>query len=265
MRERSSNLKDQIKFTGFGEGLETALKENISRQPAEFTLNHNAKFGNETAEVTLYFKKSGQSDMYFFNKYNLTLKPESSSEALSQTFYIGKTNNITLKEGYNLMNGRAINKDLTTKDGQVYNAWLQMDFRETDKNGNFPLKQYHQNYGFSLEKELAKLPIKELSNEQERAKLVASLQKGNRQVVTLTKEGAEQRVYLEANPRFKTVNIYDSDLQRVQIHSQKEKNVPEQSVKREIKKEGQKRSAEDGEGLAELKQRRSRKKGQSIS
>jgi hypothetical protein len=244
--------------------LETELKENISRQPAEFRLNHKAKFGSDTATATLHFKKSDQSDMYFFNKYDLTLKAEKGSEALTQTFYTGKTNSITLKEGYNLMNGRAVNKDLTNKDGQMYNAWLQMDFREVDKNGNFPLKQFHQNYGFSLEKELAKHPIKELSNEEERSKLVASLQKGNRQAVTLTKDGAEQRVFIEANPKFKTINIYDSDLQRVQSHLQKEKNIPEQSVKGERKKENQKQVADEGEGFAEAKQKRSRKKGQSI-
>ena len=50
------------------------------------------------------------------------------------------------------MSGRAINKDLTTKEGQLYNAWMQMDFKETDKNGNYQLKQYHTNYGYDLEK-----------------------------------------------------------------------------------------------------------------
>src|ERR1044071_10399868 len=103
--------------------------------------------------------------MYFFNSYQLNLKQENTSDIMKQTFYINKGNNITLKEAYNLMNGRAINKDLTNKEGQVYNAWVQMDFKETDKNGNYQLKHYHQNYGFDLEKELTKYSIKELENE----------------------------------------------------------------------------------------------------
>ncbi len=67
--------------------------------------------------------------MYFFNKYNLTLKQENSPNMMEQTFYINKGNNITLKEAFNLVSGRSINKDLTNKEGQVYNAWMQMDFQ----------------------------------------------------------------------------------------------------------------------------------------
>ncbi len=139
--------------------------------------------------------------MYFFNKYNLTLKQENSPDLMEQTFYINRGNNITLKEAFNLVSGRSINKDLTNKEGQVYNAWMQMDFKETEKNGNYQLKHFHTNYGFDLEKELAKHPIKELTNEQDKTKLIESLQKGNRQAVTFIKEGSEQRMFIEANPR----------------------------------------------------------------
>lgn len=258
-------LKDQVKFTGFGEALDSELKNQMQRGVPEFQLNHNTTFGKDIATATLHFKKSEQSDMYFFNKYDLTLKPENSADTAKQTFYIGKKNNITLKEGYNLMSGRAVNKDLASREGQIYNAWLQMDFKETDKNGNYPLKQFHQNYGFDLEKVLAKHPIKELANEQEKTKLIESLQKGNRQAVTFLQDGTEQRMFIEANPRFKSVNVYDSAMQRVQSHSQKEKNAPEQSVKQDVMKESRKQKEDDGESLPGQKQKRSRKKGQSIS
>ena len=152
-------LKDQVKYTGFGDTLENDLKGKLQMGSPEFQICHNAKFGNDTFTATLYFKKSDQSDMYFFNKYDLTLKPESSPDIMKQTFYINKSNNITLREAYNLMGSRAVNKNLTNKDGQVYNAWIQMDFKETDKNGNYQLMHYHSNYGFDLEKELVKHPF----------------------------------------------------------------------------------------------------------
>ncbi len=72
-------------------------------------------------------------------------------------------------------------------------------------------------------------------------------------------------MYVEANPRFKALNVYDSSMQRVHSQSQKEKSVPEQSVKHEAKKEKQKQGADDEGGFAEPKQKHSRKKGQSIS
>jgi hypothetical protein len=164
-------LRDQVKYSGFGESLENQLKENIKRQPPEFTLQHQATFGKDEINSALHFKRSATTDMYFFNSYTASMKQEQAAEKLNQTFYVGKDNNITLKEGYNLMSGRAINKDLTNKEGKIYNAWLQMDFKQTDSAGNFKLKQFHSNYGFDLKKEVAKHPIKELQNTQDKSRL----------------------------------------------------------------------------------------------
>ena len=153
-------LRDQVKFTGFGEGPENDLREKMRQQVPEFQLFHHAKFGNDAAVAVLQFKKSDQSDMYFFNRYEVALKPEQSQDRIKQTFYINRGNNITLKEAYNLMNGRAVNKDLTNKEGQVYNAWLQLDFKQTDGNSNYKIKQFHQNYGYDLEQALASTRLK---------------------------------------------------------------------------------------------------------
>lgn len=91
----------------------------------------------------------------------------------------------TAKEAYNLLSGRSVNKDLTNKEGQPFNAWLQLDFKEEDKNENFKVKQYHQGYGYELEAVLNKYPIKELSNDEEKVKLMKSLEKGNQERVLL--------------------------------------------------------------------------------
>lgn len=256
-------LRDQVKYTGFGESLESALKENMQKQTPQFQLTHSARFGNDELSATLHFKRSEQTDMYFFNRYQVSWTPEQAKDKMEQTFYINKEGSITLKEAYNLMNGRAVNKDLAGKEGQLYNAWLQMDFKEADRHGNYPLKQYHQNYGFDLEKELAKHPVKELTNEQDKARLMESLQKGNRQAVTFVKEGGEQRGFLEANPRFKTLNVYDSSMQRV--YSQAQKNASEQSVTKQAKKNDQKQEMDGMDPGLKGKQSNNKKKGQSIS
>lgn len=233
-------LKDQVKFTGFGEGLENELKEKMQRKTPEFTINHTTKFGNDTIASALHFKKSEQNDMYFFNSYQVNHKKENDSEKMEQTFYINKGNNMTLKEAYNLVNGRSVNKDLTTKDGHLYNAWIQLDFKQTENNGNYKMKQFHQNYGFDLEKELTKHPIKELGNKLEKNRLLESLQKGNRQTVSLINNGIEQKSFIEANPQFKTINVYDSNMERVSLKQPKkeeqvsvERNVSQQNVKKE--------------------------------
>ena len=145
----------------------------------------------------------------------MELFKENTKEALEQIFYINKGSSITMKEAYNLMEGRSVNKDLTNKEGQVYNAWVQMDFKDADANGNFKLNHYHQNYGYDLESAVSKYPIKELGNPKFKDDLMDSIKKGNRQSVTFLNEGKEEKHFIEANPQFKTINVYDANMQRI--------------------------------------------------
>ena len=261
-------LKDQVKFTGFGEGLENELKEKMQKQNPEFQIKHNPKFGNDELTVSLHFKKSDQTDMYFFNRYQVSLMPEQSKDKMEQTFYINKEGSITLKEAYNLMNGRSINKDLTTKEGQMYNAWMQMDFKQADNNGNYKLKQFHQNYGYDLMTALEKHPIKELSNEQDKTRLVESLEKGNRQSVTFEQNGNQQKHFIEANPQFKTINIYDSNMQRLnskQGQNEKQGQGEHNSAKQTFKNESQKQGdLGDSDEMPKTSNKRRKKQNQSL-
>lgn len=260
-------LRDQVKYTGFGEGLEKELKEKMEKQTPEFTLTHQGNFGNDMTASVLNFKRSAQSDMYFFNSYKMSLKKEDKPEIMSQTFYINKSNNITMKEAYNLMSGRAVNKDLTNKEGQIYNAWIQMDFNQTTPNGNYKLKQYHQNYGFDIENALSAHPIKEFKHNEYKADLVGSLKKGNRQSATFINDGMEQKYHIEANPKFKTINIYDSNMQRLNTRQSKKEQQSEgetHTVKQQNRKEKQAADDDEPEMPKQAKKKR-RKKAQSIS
>jgi hypothetical protein len=258
-------LKDQIKYTGFGEGLESELKAKMQKEEPNFTLNHNAQYGNDTAAVTLNFKKSKESDMYFFNSYKVDLQKDNSKESLEQTFYINKGSNITMKEAYNLMEGRSVNKDLTNKEGEVYNSWVQMDFKQADTNGNFKLNQYHQNYGYDFEAVLSKHPIKELENAKFKEDLMDSMKKGNLQSATFLKEGNEVKHFIEANPQFKTINVYDGAMKRIDNRQSKEEKQSEgesTSMKQDSKRQSQ--SADD-DGPEVPQEAKKRKKKQSNS
>jgi hypothetical protein len=259
-------LSKQIKFTGFGEEHQSELKDKMGKQLPEFTIFHQAAFGNDNATAALQFKKSNEQDMYFFNNYNLTLKNGQQSDPLKQTFYVNnKDSNITLKEAYNLMSGRAIQKELTPKEGEKYKAWLQLDFKDTDKNGNYKMKQFHQNYGYDLAETLAKHPIKELADPQDKQRLIESLQRGNRQSVTINIDGQDKKVFIEATPQFKSLNFYDNNQQRLKTDRLYETNAPEQSMK-QAKKQNQKQSGGDmDDGPGPKGEKKSRKKKLSIS
>jgi hypothetical protein len=258
-------LRDQIKYTGFGEALESQLKEKMQKEEPNFTLTHNAQYGNDTTLATLNFNKSKESDLYFFNSYKVELQKENSKESLEQTFYINKGSNITMKEAYNLMEGRSVNKDLTSKEGEVYNSWVQMDFKQSESNGNFKLNHYHQNYGYDLEVALSKHPIKELETPKYKEDLMNSLKKGNLQSATFLKEGNEIKQYIEASPQFKTINVYDSNLQRIDTRQSKKEQQSE--VQQTSEKQGSKKQNQtaDDDGPEVPKEAKKKRKSQSSS
>lgn len=208
-------LRDQIKFTGFGLTLEDALRDKLESQPDAFQLYYRWSCGTDESVATLFFRRSTQSDLYFFNKYELILKRTDTPDVLKRAFYMGKENNFTLKEAYNMMCGRSVHKELTNLKGARYSSWVQLDLRQTNKNGDYKLKYFHDNYGFDLVKELERYPIRELENEERKRGLVASLYKGNRHAVAWIEDGAETIRFIEANPRFKSLRIYDANHQRI--------------------------------------------------
>ncbi|WP_159478747.1 hypothetical protein [Dyadobacter sp. 3J3] len=264
-------LKDQVKYSGFGDSLENDLKANLQKQSPEFSLQHQATFGKDQVNSELHFKRSTQSDLYFLNSYDAELKKENQKEALKQTFYLNKQGgNVTLKEAYNLMDGRAVNKDLTNKEGQVYNAWMQMDFKQTENNGNFKIKQFHQKYGFELDKAVEKLPIKELNVEFDKQRLMESLQKGNRQVVTFEKDGVEKKHFIQAAPQFKSITVFDENMKRVsnqkeKSESQQQSANKEQSVKKDDQKQALIPQGENAEKSPSKGKKAAQSKGMSVS
>lgn len=125
------------------------------------------------------------------------------------------------------MNGRAVNKDLTNAEGQPYNAWLQIDFAQKDDKGNHKFKSFSNGYGYDLEKELAKHPIKELNEPVSKQRLMQSLERGNLHQVTFTKADREDKMFIEASPQFKTLNVFDDRLKKVFIENNNRYHVPE--------------------------------------
>jgi hypothetical protein len=230
-------LANQLKYTGFGESLQEKLKENISKQVPEFVLYHQAEFGKDSVAATLHFRKSPETDMYFFNRYNVLLKSEQHPDPIKQTFYMAnKEDNITFKEGYNLLNGRAVQKTLTNKAGEKAEGWLQLDFKELDKQGNYKLRSFYPSYGYDLAKVVEQLPLKELERPESKAALMESLQRGNRQAVTIDVDGSSKRFFIEAAPQYKQLNWYDERQTRMKTPSLNQSSSQEIDTKNDMKK-----------------------------
>jgi len=237
--ENLEYLKKSLKYLGFGEKLNADLENSIKEQPDKFKLMMTGEFNQDAikgdVKYIIDFKKSDTTDMYFMNSYKATLQNENPDMEKHQTFYINKGAGVTAKEAFNLLGGRAVNKDLINKDGEGYNAWLQLDFQEKDKNDNYKVKQYHSGYGYDLELTIAKYPIKEQLDTEQKSKLLKSLEKGNLTSVTFAKEGGEEKMFVEANPQYKTLNVYNQkfELQYQGVQKSTEKKGEKSPDKKE--------------------------------
>jgi hypothetical protein len=266
-------LSRQIQFTGFGEGHREELSKYMTEGKPEFTIFHQQDFGKDSTVATLQFRRPEEGDMYFFNRYSLMLKGPHHEDPIKQTFYINndmkkkEQEHITLKEGYNLLSGRAVHKDLVNKEGEKYTAWVQLDFKTIDQHGNYETRKFHQNYGYDLEQLLARHPIKELNTTDDKKMLMDSLQRGNRQAVTLQLNGKEERVFIEAAPQFKSINFYDGSMQRTNaqtLYDKQGEGQTEKQDKKESLKATNKASSDDDDSSAPS-EKKERKKGQKIS
>ncbi|WP_443938842.1 hypothetical protein [Pedobacter sp. MW01-1-1] len=221
-------LQNTLKYLGFGESLNENLKQSIASGAEGFHLQSATKempdpakryesgFGDKVS-YQLNFSKSKETDMYFFNSYEATLKKAGASDLVSQTFYINKGKGVTAKESYNLLSGRAVNKDVMLKSGEKTNLWLKLDFKDHTPEKGYALNSYGEQYGFSLKETVEKFKILDLDKLGVKDQLLKSLERGNLHEVSFMKNGKETSGFVSANPQFKTLDFFDRDL--VQVYS----------------------------------------------
>lgn len=292
-------LQENLKYLGFGDGLNEKLESAVKAMSPEFTLRHQIPHYNNVADYQLSFRKSDNSEMYFLNKMDASIQsdikihhgnhsgvdskeleermkiyasPRDPGNAqvaadgkpvqehrfnigedlkalaeipdgrviaerlaarymepadfkagsqvwqgaekvldehrISQTFYLNNGRGVTAKEAFNLLEGRSVNKDLINKEGQKYNAWMQLDFQNKDAAGLHKVKQFYPGYGFTLEKELAKMPLSELADPAQKAELEKSLKRGNLHAVTVETADGSRKQLIAADPANRTINRY---------------------------------------------------------
>jgi hypothetical protein len=129
------------------------------------------------------------------------------------------------------------------------------------KGINFPPHlAFSPQYGFELEKTVAKLPIKELAIDADRIKLLESLERGNRQVVTFNTDQGDQKRFIEANPQFKSITVYDENQRRIrQSEDQGKSQEKSEAIKNEPGNKQEQKPGEEVEG-----QRNGKRKGVKV-
>src|SRR5688500_15301504 len=83
--ENFQYLTDNIKYMGFGEKQNEALEQHLKAGAEAFQLKVSTEINKKTFDATLNFRKSDNSDMYFFNSYHASLA-KTNGEKVDQTF-----------------------------------------------------------------------------------------------------------------------------------------------------------------------------------
>jgi hypothetical protein len=92
-----------------------------------------------------------------------------------------------------------------------YHAWVKLDWKDLTNGGNARLKQH----SFDVEKFLDGKGVREMNDQKSREDLTRSLKKGNKQQITVERDGKEQKYFIAANPQYKTVNLFDHQMKQI--------------------------------------------------
>ncbi|MGN6637340.1 MAG: hypothetical protein ACTHJ8_00400, partial [Mucilaginibacter sp.] len=88
-------------------------------------------------------------------------------------------------------------------------------------------------------------PIKELETESQKTTLIRSLTKGNAQQVTMQRDDREVKYYIAAEPQYKTLNIYDGNMQSVKREQLQKPENTQEPTKAKDHKQSQKHEPVD--------------------
>lgn len=208
VNENSRLLHEEVQRIGFPD-LSYKIKQQIETDgenfqiPVSYYINEKEKISNE-----LSFSK-GSNGQYYFDGFRSTLTNNLKPEESREHFFRNAPNlNFSLNNTSNLLSGRSV---------QHNGSWFQLDFNDRDIKGSYHLKEFRPGYGYDLEKAIKTLPFKKMPNQSEADKLKESLKQGAKVPVFLMQNGNEYRFYIEANPQFKSVNIYDQNSRKVKI------------------------------------------------
>ncbi|MGZ3838171.1 MAG: hypothetical protein ACXVBR_03580 [Flavisolibacter sp.] len=207
-------LAESLKSMGFGENLKSDLEENMHAGQSNFELKFWTIWDKKPFEAILQFRKSDTSGFYFFNGFHAFMERRDGKK-MKQTFYFNKGKGVTARQAFNLLDGRAVYKELINKEGQPYRSWIQLNPHHKDNNDNFLVIQYHERYGFNLQEVVSKFNIVGFAVSDNSMDLLQSLQEGNLQEVAIEKKGEIHKLFMQADPKFKTVRLFDAQLRPV--------------------------------------------------
>lgn len=205
-------LSDQMLYCGFGKDLEKKLQTAMNKGKDEFSLNTKLSYGSYDGEKEASYKlnfKKGNDDMYFFNSYHISMGDET-----AKIFVNRGEKNITSKEAFNLMEGRTVYRELQSKEGEKYTAWVQMK-PETLKEDIVRYQTYNDKYGFDVKTAMSKINENGFFFNFNSENIIANLKKGN--LVEIHDADHAIKLLVAANPGERGLSIFNSSGEQLKL------------------------------------------------
>lgn len=226
--ENAKDLQDAIKYTGYPDSVYDKVISAIQAGNNQPVIEHFAILDNkDEMRYKLHFRKAEDLAKVYFNKIEAGLLKNIDSPGDNREHTFSMDKHITATEAYHMLKHGdkvAVNKNLFNKEGQKYNTWILIDVSgPKDEYNNYPVQTYHQNYfikkPFDIISALKALPfpIKELQQQDDFVKMEKALRKAKLPEVMMVVDGQEQRAYLSVNPKERRIDIYDADMQLLQV------------------------------------------------
>jgi hypothetical protein len=224
-KENLEFLKERLYFLGFGERLNKTLEDKMKAGAKEFKLGIDGTVETmgvkKQVDYVLDFAKSDKKDRYFLNSYTATLKGENNDQETKQKVFLNYGAGLSSRETFNLLDGRSAHKTFKNKEGEPYEAWVKIDFKNQDDYGNNKLKRFSEGWKYDLSHQLHKHPIKELQTATQKEELMRKLKKGDLVEVNFVIDKQDVKRHVAANPADRNILVYDESFKL--LNKQKEK------------------------------------------
>lgn len=219
-------LKTQLKYLGFGDKLSDVLRSALLANSGDFPLSLKTTpnpyrfrpkdaelpLANETMRYNLQFKQGSETNIHFLNNMHAALFTPG-SEPVARQFNPDSAYHVTAMDAYNLLSGRYVEKKINLQPAQeggtaeTKTLWLGLDLEVTNHRGQHPFKTFHEQYGYDLEKTVAKYQASGFESAKEAEARLQALRKGHLVATTIPLAKKQTPVWIAANPE-RGLNVY---------------------------------------------------------
>jgi hypothetical protein len=188
------------------------LMEMMEKDEPSFTYSfETANTEDARFRIALEVKQEGQDGLYFLNRYQASLEYASPAKHKEYIFQIQGGLPISSREAFNLLEGRAVCKQLATDFSQKADVWLQFDFNSLDQEGQYKIVKTGQYHAFDLEAVLAQYNIEEMQTARQRTSIINCLRRGDLHPIHLVTGKGARLMHIRANPFQKVIVLHSLD------------------------------------------------------